>query len=262
MTQQTEAGDVGGRVCALLDHDLGRTGIGRQHQLGDTPRALQRVEDSSLVLERRGQDADAQRLGEDQQIARLSRSLAQDPIRMDDAGHGPVRTAARDCLTVCPPSTEHTDAGRTRDQSAQHLGQDVERQARVRESGHRQRRNRARPHGVDVGETVDGRDAPVVVGIVDHGGLRAIHRRHQRQILAHTNDPAIVWRFEPDERVRMGEDRQSAQNLRQLGWAGFCRSQPAQVASCVSRMGVDGSSMARVWNWSAKGLKSWKRRLR
>ncbi len=120
MTEQAEAGDVGGRADAGGQRRGRRGGVERRHGLDRLRKHLARG--LVPVVE----DADPQRLGQADRLAGAGRVNAQQPVRVGEPGHGEPVLRLR---VVDAVAAGQVAAGRSRHvgPAPQDLGQQIDR---------------------------------------------------------------------------------------------------------------------------------------
>jgi hypothetical protein len=83
MAEDAEAGDIGAGMHAVLAHDRRSGGVERGHRLHGFIDAFRR---RFAFFERGGDDAGAEGFGQNQRVADLDADVANDLVRMNDAG--------------------------------------------------------------------------------------------------------------------------------------------------------------------------------
>ena len=130
VAHQAEAGHVGAGMRAALDHQLRGALVERGHRsCGGFRPARRRAAD----LRGEGHDARAQRLGQDQAIARPGAGVGDDPVGMDQSGDG---EAGLDLVVVDAVAADdgHAGLGHFVHAAAENLLQDLVRQRCAAES--------------------------------------------------------------------------------------------------------------------------------
>ena len=185
MPGQTETGDIGHGVHAGQLRELQS---GRVELRGHGQHLPIAFGGQLSLLQRRGKNAHAQGLAENQGVTRLRTAVALDLVRMHDAqGHQTIDGFQRvDGMAARDRNARRRAHGLAAGQNAL---DDIDRQFIERHADHGEREYRLRAHGVDIRNGIGRRDAPEVVWIVDYGckkirggndGLvvvQAIHRR-------------------------------------------------------------------------------------
>src|ERR1700682_4596765 len=97
--QQAEAGDVGDGMHLNYRHGVGGIAVEAEHTLD---RGRRRFRRRYLVLDRRGDDASTDGLGQHEPIARTTATISPHPVGMNGAGYGePVlRLVVVDAVTA------------------------------------------------------------------------------------------------------------------------------------------------------------------
>ncbi len=164
MAQYAEAGNVGNGVHVLVLRELGPDAV--QGRRG-VDHLLIGLGQQRGLLDRGRVDADADRLGEDQLVARLRIGVAPHLIRPADADH---RQAIDRLGAIDRMATSHGNACRGTDGRAafQDLAHHLDRNLVDRHAEDGERHDRLAAHGIDVGDGVGRGDAAEIVGIVDH----------------------------------------------------------------------------------------------
>ena len=178
VAEQAEPGHVGGRA-----HPRGQGGLAgaRVEQRHGRDRGRDDVGGRLSALERGGDHAGADRLGEDQLVSGRRAVDGHQRGRVGQARHGQAvlghrvvdRVAARD---EAPGLRRHLRA------AAQHLAQDGEVEPVARPGGQVDREQRPAAHRVHVGQRVRGRDPAPVGRVVDDRG-EEVRGQHQRALV-------------------------------------------------------------------------------
>ena len=148
-------------------------------------------------------------------VARPCAGVAPDAVGVHEPGHGePVeRLGGRDRVPA-----EDGRSGRER-----HVGPAAQDLAHVavgqiaREAADREREERLTAHREDVRDRIRGRDAPVVVGVVDDR-REDVDRLHDRLIVVQLHDRGVVQRVVADQEAVVAHGR-ARHALEQLGEA-------------------------------------------
>ena len=204
MPEQTEAGHIGAGVDAAdLAHGLRGLRVERRHA------RIRRVAGAVVRksgLERGGDDADAERLGQHEHVARLRADVLEDVLRVDEAGD--AQTVFR--LVVLNGVSAGDDAAGLHGlvvPALQNGADGIERKAaRHAEQIHRQLRHAA--HGVHVGERVRCGDLTEEVGIV-HDGREEVHRFDHGHVVRHAVNTGIVAAVVAHQQPRVKHIRQT-----------------------------------------------------
>ena len=200
MAQQSEARDIGQRVNAR-ESGQPHAGSIELRRAGDQFPILS-VGDL-LLLERGAVDADAERLAEDDRVARLRLRVALDAARIDQAdGDQAVDRLHR----IDAVAAGDGNAGSLADRFAavEDSAHRLERQLVDRHRHQRQREERTPAHGVDIRDGVGRGDRAEVERIVDDRH-EEIGRRDDRLILADLIDRRVVARLDADQQLARDE---------------------------------------------------------
>ena len=174
--------------------------------------ALEHVRRTQVGLGRRGQDARAERLGQQQHVPGLRARVGEHLVRMHKAGH----TQAVLGLLV-------QNAVPARDDRARLIylvipaAQDGPHRAVGHAFGHAQQVERGfglAAHGVNVRKGVGRRDLAEQIGVV-RDGREKVHGLHDGQLVRHAVDRRVVARVEPHEQVGVAAHGQPVQQLRE-----------------------------------------------
>ena len=220
--EQPEAGDIGRGVdAARRSRRLGGGAVEGQHRRRG---GLDVLGARFLVLERGGDDAGADRLGQEEDVARERAGLGPDLVGMDRAGDDQpeLRLGIGDGV---PAGDDRAGLGDLLRRALEDGGDHVRRQV-LREPGDIEREEDRAAHGVDVAHAVGGGDGAVGPGVVDDRG-EEIDRLHDRQIGRKAIDRGVVAGLETDDEIRVGGEGQRTQHLRQGRRAQFGRSASA-----------------------------------
>ena len=198
VAKQPESGHVGARARPVPEQAVRAGAVRLLHHVergGDprTPRPAPHV---------RGEEgAGAQRLGEDEAVARTHPALAQDLPALDEPAHRKAQRELR-ALAGMPAHERGARLAQHLRRAGHHLRQRVLdlRLDAVREGGHGQRGLRLGPHREDVAQAVVRGDAAEEVGVVDHRpeGIDGVHQDLAGRRLHHRR---VVGVGEPDEHV-------------------------------------------------------------
>ena len=153
---------------------------------------------------------DAERLGEDQCVARTSFRIASERLRRNEADDGEAvdRLGRIDGMT-----TGHGNSGLRRHcrAAAQNFADHGGRHAVDRHAENGEREDRFAAHRVDVGERVGRSDAAEVERIVDHRH-EEVGGRDDAGLVVEPPDCGVVARLRPDEQI--GERRAAGWSTR------------------------------------------------
>jgi hypothetical protein len=212
VAEEAEACDVGERVDgSARGQRLARPPVEGGH---DAHRTVDETRLRHAALDGGGDDAGAERLGEQELVTGASTHVAQHLLRMDEPGD------RQTVLGLGVVDAVAAQDGRARlgggvGPAAQDLSQHLHRQLADREAHEVQREERPRAHRPDVGEGVGCGDAPEDERIVDHG-REEVHRLDDGLGRGEPVHGRVVTRLVPDERARVLGARKAAQNLRQI----------------------------------------------
>ena len=162
MSKQPEARHVGGRTHAGRRRTLGGVAIEAGH------RRYRFGEHFTGLLVPVIEQSDADRLGERERQSGLGGVVAQQPVRMGDAGdrHAVLRLRIVDRV---PAEHRAPRLGGDAQPAAEHLSHQLHRQHAAGPADQVDRHDRAAAHRVNVRERVGGGDPAPVIGIVHHG---------------------------------------------------------------------------------------------
>jgi len=228
MAEQAETGHVGDRVHPV---DAGQL-LPEPVELGGGGDHCPVTGIVELALfQRRAAHADAERLGQDEQVARLCTGVAQHAAGMDEAErHQPVdRFGAVDGVPAGDRDAGFgADGGAARDDRLHALHSDPAQW----HAEDRQREDRRAAHGVNVRERVGGGDATELERIVDDR-REEVGRGDQGLLVVQPPDRRVIPSLEPDQEVGEGAGlRHAGQDLLQHGGR--------QLAAAAAAMGQLG----------------------
>ena len=191
---ETEAGHVGDAVHIVLPGDLASGAVELRHLRDGFGVGLLRYH---VGLIRRGDDAGAERFGENEHVARVRRAVQTNFIRVGKARHGKAvfRFGIADGVAA-----GDDDAGlrRLRIAAAQHLAHGLVRH--LRRYGHDiQRELRLRAHGVNIADGVRRGDLAEHEGIV-HDRREEVQRLHEHELVRDLINAGVVARVVADEK--------------------------------------------------------------
>ena len=179
----------GGVACA---------GVERGHE---SDRVVDQRRRCGIALDRRGDDAEADRLREHECIAGLCAPVAQNVFRVDgtDDRHAVLRLRVVDRVSA---GDDRAGFARDRGTTVDDACEELERQSVTRPRHEVQREQRRAAHRVHVRERVRRGDAAPVVRVVDDR-REEVGRDDDREVGAHAVDRGIVGGVEADEQVRV-----------------------------------------------------------
>ena len=156
------------------------------------------------ALERGHQDPGAERLGQQERVAGTHADIADNPARIDYAGH---RHAVFDLFIGHAMAADDRDTGlaRFRCAAAQDFTEHRAGQSGLRPADDIQRGLGRAAHRVDVGQRVGRGDCAVGERIVDDR-REEIDRVDDRQIVAQTEHSGVVAGSDTDEQVGMSPE--------------------------------------------------------
>ena len=200
MTEQTEAGDVGGAVHCVAERPS-RVASARIERGHDVDRGGEQLGTRTVALHRGRDHAEPDRLGEHERIAGLRARVAPDAVGFDGADDGQSELRLR---VVDRVPTRDQRARRARDVGAtvDDAGEQLERQSLARPGDEVQREDRRGSHRVHVGQRVGGGDAPPVVGVVDDR-CEEVGGEDEREVVTEAVDGGVVGRVQADDQVRV-----------------------------------------------------------
>ena len=211
MAGEAEAGDVGQGVHGF---HLGQRFARRVEPGGPLHHARIAFCGELALLQRRREDADAERLAQNQRIPRFGGTVFLHLVGMNQ----PERDQAVDRL-------EHVDRMPAGDRDArlrahrlaafENAADHRHRQLLERHADDGEREDRPRAHRVDVGERIGGRDAPEVVRIINDR-REEISGGDERLAVVQAVDRRIVGGLGADEQLlRQSADRRRSENFSQ-----------------------------------------------
>lgn len=194
VTGKTETGDISHRMHAVH--------FGQSHtntvERGRPPQHFGIAGSRQLSFLQRGREnADTQRLRQQQHISSLGAGIAAHSGRIDH----PQANQTVDRLQHINRMTAGNRNSSLRTYlgtSAQHLADDLDRQAFKRHSDHGKSKDRLRPHGIDVGQGIGCGNAAKIMWIVDDGSEK-ISRRHNRLLFVELIHRCIIRRISTHE---------------------------------------------------------------
>jgi hypothetical protein len=211
-----EAGDVGAAVgrgaqgLVLVEQGHGQPVEGGHefHQ-----RAV-RVRAGQTALEGGGEDARAQRLGEQEHVAGSGAAVQEHLLRVHQAGH---RQAVLEFVVLdgVPADEQRPGLADLGQPPFHHLAEHALGHGlhRAGEDVHAQQRPAA--HGVDVGERIGRGDAAEVKGVVDDG-REEVHGLDERCGLVQTIHPGVVAGLAADQEIRITRQVEPAEYSAQV----------------------------------------------
>ena len=237
VAQQAETGDVGQRMHAgqAREFGAGAVELGRRLDHGGVALSVE-----FALLQRRRQDAHAQRLAEDQHVARLRRGVALEVLDLDDAdAHQAVDGLDR--IDGMPAREWNAGLAAHRLAAFQDLRDHFVRQHVDRHAHDGQRHQRLRAHGVQVRQRVGRRDAAEVARVV-HDGHEEVGGRDDGLAVVDAVDGGVVGRLGAHQQVGKDHGRQAA-----LGQqcAQHARRDLAAAAAAVGQGGETGGEVGR-----------------
>ncbi len=240
VAEEPEPGDVGERVHrAARGEDLPRRPVERAHHLDG---AIDERRVGLLRLDRGGRDPAAERLREEEHVARARAHVPEDAIGVDDAGD---RHPVLGLGVVDRVAAEDGRAGEPRRlrAAAQDLSEQLHRELRDRPADEVQREERPRAHRPHVGERVRRGDAAEPVRVV-HDGREEVDRLDDRLGVREPVHGGVVARLGPDERARVIDPGHVAQHLRQIRRADLAGSTRAvaEAREADLLLGLHGAS--------------------
>ena len=222
MTGKPESGDVGARVHGVrrqLVNRVGRRAVQRAHRshgfVGERRRR-------AIEFDGRSDDAGAERLGEEQNVAGARAAVGENPRGIDRSGDG---VPEFDFLILHGVAAKQRDArfAQLVESAAKDFADGPGLEALFRERGDRERGQRPAAHRVDVADGVGRGDLAVDVRVVDdrREEVDGLHERRSALPREHTR---IVRGPEVDEDAVVGRGWDSAQHLSELACGEFARS--------------------------------------
>jgi hypothetical protein len=223
VAEQREAGHVRRRVRARLGHRQRGPAPGEEHRV---ERGARHLLGSLAELDAGRDDAGAEGLRQDERVARARAAVGDDAARVNGARHG---VAEHDLLVVYAVAADerHALLLQNMEAAAHDLGEDVERDALLREAGDGERRQRRAAHRPHVVDGIQGGDTPVVERVV-HNGREEVHGLDEREVVRETVYPRVVGRLDADDQVRVVGYLQPAQHLGQFARRELRRSTRAR----------------------------------
>jgi hypothetical protein len=199
VAQQPEPGHVGGRPHPRGQRGLARARVEQRHRGHG---GVYHPGRGRAVLERGGDHAGADRLGEDELVPGRGPVDGQQSGRVGQAHHGQAvlghrvvdRMAARD---------EAPGFGRDLRAAAQHLAEQGEVEPVARPGGEVDREQRPAAHRVHVGQRVRRRDPAPVARVIDDRG-EEVRGQHQRALIVQAQHGRVVAFERADEQVTRG----------------------------------------------------------
>jgi hypothetical protein len=255
VAEQPEPGHVGGRADAGFQRGAARVLVEQRHgRDGGRYRAGR----GGVALERGGDHAGADRLGQDEPVAGRGPVQPHQRGRVGQAGHGQAVLGHR-VVDGVPAGHEASGPRRHLRAAAQHLAEDRDVQPAARPGGQVDGEQRPAAHRVHVGQRVGGRD-PAPVPRVVHDRGEEVRGQHQRALVVEAEHGRVVAFGRADEQVagrraHRGHAVQRGEQRLQLGQrqlagaarAGRQRRQPGRlglvgchVRHCIRRAGRRG----------------------
>jgi len=211
VTEQAEPGYVSGALHAERDGLAGRIAIECPHRVnsghGD-------VGADGSALERRGDEARSQRLGQHERVPGTRAGVGQHVVRVHLSGDG------ESVLQLLVNDRVPTDDGRACFMnlvlsSTKYLGEDLDGERVDGEADNAEGGQRLPTHGVDVGERVRGGDLPELIRIVDDGREK-VDGLHQREIIGQPEHPRVIEGLATDEDSGIGSRDQRRERAVQV----------------------------------------------
>ena len=212
MAEKAIAGDVGAGIDANLQHRIRCATIQRGHHFGD-PCYLQRIE--QLPLDGGRKDAGAEWLRENQYVAGASPGIRDDAVGMNHAHDGVAGLGLR-IVDRMSSDDVHPSLSRLLCAAQQYPLEHVPRQRPPGEADEAQHGDGPGAHRIDVRQRVGSRDSPEGIRVI-HDRRENVDRQRQRDLVRQSIDGRIVARPERDQDVRVDWQRQSAQDLGEIG---------------------------------------------
>lgn len=207
MPEKPEARDIGTSRSMETQHDLRGEAIEAHHRRRDFGQIRR---DELFALEGGGQDPCSERLGEEQAVADASGTIADDRLGVCDGGdsHPVLEFGIFDGMTA-----EDRDPGFTGlvCAASQDLCKDRDREGRCGKTDDVKRRERSRPHRVDIAQGIGDGDRPVLVRIIDDR-CKKIDRLNKGDPFAQKKDTCIVVGFDADEKTGIRGRRELGQD--------------------------------------------------
>ncbi len=208
MTDETEAGDVGGGLSPKFRHDFSGDLVERRHVPDDHVRGR--------LIQQSGfkgsiQNAGAQWFGEYQPVAGPRPALGQHLTGVNDAGDRQAEFNLRilDTMAADQSAASLVELIKSASQhQPQHLYIDVfSGKTNETHSGHR-----ASAHGVDVRQGISRRHLPEGEGIVDDRRDN-VDGLHQGNFRREQVNPGVIGLFQTDQNLRVSLNRQAAERF-------------------------------------------------
>ena len=168
------------------------------------------------LLDRGRDDAGAERLREDERVARPGADVPPDAPGMDQP-HDGVAELGLGVVDGVAADDAHARLARLLGAAPQGLAEHGHGELVPREPDDRQHGDRTPAHRVDVGERVGGGDLPEGVRVV-HDGREEVHRQHEREPVGQSIDRGVVAGLRSHQHVGVGDLRQHPQHLGQILW--------------------------------------------
>src|ERR1700677_1397187 len=197
---------------------------GHRRDGGFDPRRLR-----FALLERRGDDASADGLGEDERVAGSSGGVSEDTVRVDESCDGIPEFDFRIADAV---AAEYGAACLLHDREA--AAEDLLEHTHVAflgEADQGKGSEGAAAHSVDVAEGIGRSDAAVGKGIIDHGS-KEIDGLHQGLLGADTVDTGVVGALEAYKQVRIALHGETGKHVVER-----TRGELARAAACFYLLG-------------------------
>ena len=196
VAEQPEAGDVGAAGGAGGQGGVAGLGVEAGHRRHGR---LDQRGRGHVGLDGGGGDADAERLGQHEDVAGAESGVGEDPVGMDLAHH---RHAVLRLGIVDGVAAGHDEAGLGGygGTALEHLGQQVGGQLVDVPAHQVEGEQRRAAHGVDVGDGVGRGHPPPGAGVVDHG-RDEVGGDHQGALVREAPHGGIVAGERPDQQV-------------------------------------------------------------
>ena len=210
MANQAETGYVRGGGGLMFDHHFRRIPVEGCHPLNSV---LYRFGRSHLTLDGGGNNAASQRFCQKQNIARPGRGVADDPVRIHQAGHGQTvlqffildRVATHQADSRFPQNT--LPAG-------QHFTQNLTRHGADWKEDQVHGGYRSAPHRIYVGDRIGGGNPAKGIGIVNQRG-DDIGRLHQGALRRYPVNTGVIAGFRTYQQIFVIECKKPVQGLSQ-----------------------------------------------
>jgi len=216
MPEEAEAGDVG---SSLDESALGEERAGDIEGSHEIDRGSGGSPDLELALDGRGEDAGAERLGEDEEVSRAGTGVGDESVGMDETGDG-KSVEGLGILDGVPAGEDAASFGDLVGATAEDVVDSGQLELVKGDPHDIHGGDGSPPHGIHVGKGVGGGDLPVSVGVVDDRG-EEIHRLDQGAGGIEAEHGRIIGGGSSDEKVVMPDLGESAQDLREIGLAEF-----------------------------------------